>query len=364
MMDSMEPINITECEEKLRNLNVFVGFDGFIDEIIGVIKERTNQNDYALFKTISEFSDHTKSKAGISADMEIIRKEMKIGGNAPIMANALSGFGIKTTCVGAMGYPNISEVFEKMSPLCEKISVCNSGHAYALEFNDGKLMLADLIQLEELTWERIKTCVGIDKLIKLIKKSDMLALVNWSLAYTVSEIWQGIYNEVLPSINDALKPKKTVFFDLADPSKRLKEDIKSVLGLISNYSKYLNVVLGLNENEALEVYSALFDKSINGEIPLEDIGSQIFDSMRIETLIIHPLDCCVVVNKTGIVKQHGKLVQNPKITTGGGDNFNAGYCLGRLLGFIESDCLTLAMNSSSFYVKNAYSPSLKELLQY
>jgi len=156
----------------------------------------------------------------------------------------------------------------------------------------------------------------------------------------------------------------TVFFDLADPSKRFKEDIKEVLRLIGRYTEYFDVILGLNENEALKVYAALNDTELFENICLEKIGAYIFENMNIGELVIHPVDCCITVNKGGVKKQKGKVIENPKITTGGGDNFNAGYCIGRRLGMDIDDCMILAMAVSALYVKNGNSPSFYELIEY
>ena len=44
-----------------------------------------------------------------------------------------------------------------------------------------------------------------------------------------------------------------MFFDLADPEKRTREDILRALDLIGQFEQYFNVILGLNEKEAHEV---------------------------------------------------------------------------------------------------------------
>ena len=58
----------------------------------------------------------------------------------------------------------------------------------------------------------------------------------------------------------------------------------------------------------------------------------------------------------------GKVIENPKLTTGGGDNFNAGYCVGQLLGYDVEDCMAMGMAVSGAYVKNGRSPFMDELI--
>ena len=55
------------------------------------------------------------------------------------------------------------------------------------------------------------------------------------------------------------------------------------------------------------------------------------------------------------------MVEAPKISTGGGDNFNAGFCLGQLLGLGYRDSMLLGMAVSGYYVENGKSPSAQEL---
>jgi sugar/nucleoside kinase (ribokinase family) len=60
----------------------------------------------------------------------------------------------------------------------------------------------------------------------------------------------------------------------------------------------------------------------------------------------------------------GKLVEEPKILTGGGDNFNAGYALGCLMELEMEERLLLGMGCSGTYIQNGKSPDLSELGEY
>jgi sugar/nucleoside kinase (ribokinase family) len=58
----------------------------------------------------------------------------------------------------------------------------------------------------------------------------------------------------------------------------------------------------------------------------------------------------------------GPFAPKPVLTTGAGDNFNAGFCLGQALGLPESDSLLLAVATSGFYVRNAKSPTYDDVI--
>lgn len=355
---------LKESKKKAAAKNAVIGFDGFVDEIVRVVKYRGNVDNCAFFQTISEFSEHLSNAAGKSADIELVTSDIKLGGNAPIMANALAWLDVNTVCIGAMGFQEENEAFRRMHEKCRKVSICDPGYTHAFEFKDGKLMFANLTPLEKVSWINLKEVVGLDHLIEMFDRSDLIAFVNWSIIYNAQTIWEGVYREVFPRMNRDSLSRKTLFFDLADPTKRSQEDIKAVVGLISKFSNYCNVVVGLNENEANRVYNALKPEENTDAPTLEEKGTYIFNHLNIHLLLIHPVNRCIAVNRDGVILEQGKVVQNPKITTGGGDNFNAGYCFGTLLGFDIADSMLLGMAASGCYVRNGHSPSSVELVEY
>jgi hypothetical protein len=59
----------------------------------------------------------------------------------------------------------------------------------------------------------------------------------------------------------------------------------------------------------------------------------------------------------------GPFTPKPKITTGAGDHFNSGFCLGKLLGFPTDLCLLTGVATSGFYVRTAQSPAISDLAE-
>src|SRR5216117_3390287 len=91
--------------EPASRLHAFVGLDGFVDEIIHVVDKRDNAEIYQRLPTIQALSERIGGAAGKSTNIEAVVQRTKLGGNGPIMANALARLGIKVTYVGALGYP-------------------------------------------------------------------------------------------------------------------------------------------------------------------------------------------------------------------------------------------------------------------
>ena len=57
----------------------------------------------------------------------------------------------------------------------------------------------------------------------------------------------------------------------------------------------------------------------------------------------------------------GLFTARPKITTGAGDHFNAGFCLGKLLGFNNAQAVLTGVSTSGHYVRTAESPRVSDL---
>ena len=126
-----------------------------------------------------------------------------------------------------------------------------------------------------------------------------------------------------------------MFFDLADPEKRTPKDIARALDLIARFSPQFDVVLGLNEKEALEIAEVcgVKPKSATPEA-LAETAARIAAQLRIGTLVVHPVAYALAV--TGGQGQSCPTVRGsprPKITTGAGDHFNSGFCLGKAARF-------------------------------
>jgi sugar/nucleoside kinase (ribokinase family) len=343
------------------HLKAFVGLDGFVDEIIHVVDKRHDAASYQRLGTIGALSERLAGAAGQSTNIELVLQRMKLGGNGPIMANALARFGIKVTYVGSLGYPNLHPVFNEFARRAEVHSIGEAGHTDALEFDDGKLMFGKLVQLKEITWANIQARYSRDKFIEKFTTSDLVSFVNWTMIPHMSEIWASLLNEFCPS--PALGRRK-IFFDLADPEKRTHKDIARALDLIGEFEKYFDVFLGLNEKEAYEIAEVLgLNSSRRTREGLSRLSCEMQQRLKVNTLVVHPVTYALAVSEGVASPMDGPFVGKPLITTGAGDHFNAGFCLGKLLGFDNESCVLVGVTTSGFYVKTAQSPSMDDLVE-
>src|SRR5438128_10225689 len=86
-------------------LTAFVGLDGFVDEIVPVVDKREDATIYRRIRTIAQFAERLGAAAGQSTNVELVNQRTKLGGNGPIMAQALATLGLSVTYLGNVGYP-------------------------------------------------------------------------------------------------------------------------------------------------------------------------------------------------------------------------------------------------------------------
>lgn len=344
------------------NIKAVLGFDGFVDQILHVVKTRTDANNYIRMNTLKEFGEFICNAAGLSANVEFIPIKNKLGGNGPIMSNALSTYNLNVTYIGAVGENSINPVFNEMSEKSTVLNISNPGLTDAVEFLDGKLMIGKRECLKDINWIRIKEKIGLESLTSIFDEANLVGLENWTMIPYMSEIWDGLINEVLPNLKS--KTNKYIFFDLADPENRLKEDIIEALSTIKKFSSKFKVILGLNEKEAYEIGTVLNIGKHNQKLSLDILIKSIAEKIGIYCLVVHPVKEAYALCNNTLYHTLGPYEPNPKLTTGAGDNFNAGFCFGQVLGLSAQLSLVLGTATSGYYVRNAQSPNVENLVSF
>jgi sugar/nucleoside kinase (ribokinase family) len=163
-----------------------------------------------------------------------------------------------------------------------------------------------------------------------------------------------------------VSPDLTIFFDLADPEKRLKQDLLEVLQLMGKLQKKAKVVLGVNLREAEQVSAVLGI----AEVPEDSVEGGKVASRRIaEKMGIHGVVIHMVAYASAFVGGveagvPGPFCAKPVLTTGAGDHFNGGFTGGYLAGLPLEQCLWTGVCTSGTYVRIGRSPSFGELLSF
>jgi sugar/nucleoside kinase (ribokinase family) len=347
----------------LGSQRITIGLDGFVDQIISVVDKRESAEKFTRVPTLGNFGARISAAANKSTNVELVVERVKLGGNGPIMANALAAFGTQVTYIGNLGYPNLHPVFAEFAKRATVHTIAEPGYTDALEFDDGKIMMGKHASLREVNWENLLERVGRDKLERSFAAANLIGLQNWTMLPYMSDIWEHVLAEICPKM--PAQPRPTFFFDLADPEKRDANDIRAAIELIGRFQKFFDVYLGLNEKESFEIGEVLgYNGTHEGEDAVQAVAKFIHDNIRTSGVVVHPRTYAVAASADGVVKVSGPFVERPLISTGAGDHFNAGFCLGKLIGADNEVSLQFGVGTSGYYVRTAKSPNASELADF
>ena len=355
---------LAAAPQRLAACPALVGLDGFVDTILHVVAQRQTATTYTRMTETRYFAERISEAAGRSANFEFVPQVVKLGGNGPIMANSLGSFGMPITYLGNLGAPNVHPVFAEFAARCERvISIAEPAYTDAIEFEDGKLMCGKSEGLRLVNWENILQHLPLAELKGLFAKSEFIALVNWTMILHTTAILRSVLAEVVPTLPPlADGSKRWMFFDLADPAKRTRDDIAELLDVAIEFQKHFRVVLGLNFQESRQIGGVLgLGEPGEGQEDVATHAARIQARLGLETVVVHPTHFAAAADANGTACATGPFTPRPKITTGAGDHFNAGFCLGRLLGGNLEESLLLGVGTSGYYVRQATSPTLDEL---
>ena len=353
-------------EEKLKERSpegkkVLLGFDGFIDTVVWPVQKRYDAEHFDRIPTLRDYGQLLIDAAGLSLNVEMVPQQTKLGGNGPILANALMELGAGVTYIGALGKDAVMEPFAGLKDRAHVISISDPGQTDAIEFLDGKIISSKLSALNDVNWENVKNHLSADEIARMLDENEIIAMVNWTLLNYEQTIWEGILEEAVPKMRSTAG--KHFFFDLCDPRKKTEEELRSAVGCIEKYAARFDVTLGANYSEAVQIAQMLgADFGRNPDALL--LTRWLKRHTVIQNIVVHPVKEACGARAEEEARVAGPFCSSPKLTTGAGDNFNGGYLLGCLLDLTLEESLLLGAANSGFYVRNARSASYPELLRF
>lgn len=330
-----------------------LGLDGFVDRIA----HRAAGPDGRPLETMDEMARFLLDRRENSAYLSLDGVQARPGGNMPNTALALMGMGVRCTCVGTLGFPSVSEVFEPLKEGAQLVSYGQPGYCLAVEFDTCKLFLSDSGGLSGMTYESFLRRTGETRLAKALEGADVLALLNWGEVSEMRALWRGIAEKLLPTLS---KKPRYVFCDTADMTHRSGEDVRDLLETLGLLKRQAKTVLSVNDGEL----SSLTDKAglaMGGE--LSERADALFKTGCVDLLVHHSLRYARALGPEGEEVLATRLAEDPVLLTGGGDNFNAGFMLGMLAGLDVVGCLMTGNAASGCYVRRGRCAGLKEIAE-
>ena len=127
--------------------------------------------------------------------------------------------------------------------------------------------------LHDVNWDNLLSRVGEEVLKKLVGRSKLIGMVNWTMLPHMSRIWAKLLEAVIPHLE---KHERRLFIDLADPEKRTQGDILDALSLVKRFQAHVDVILGLNLKESAEIADVLgLAGKANPEIHIQETAEVI-----------------------------------------------------------------------------------------
>jgi sugar/nucleoside kinase (ribokinase family) len=355
--------DLAACLRAVNRLpSVAIGFDGFVDEMISVVGERQSLTAFSAVPDIATFGGLISKAAGHSSLREIVVNAVHPGGCAVNTGDGLAALGVPVDVFATLGQP-LHPAFQETTA---RFRNCHSwgkepGRTLAYEFNDGKLMFSAVSQLADFTPAYVASRLADKAYAFACATARVIALTDWTLYPHMTAVWRLLLEQVYSKLNH----RPAFFIDLVDPSSRSADDIRAMLDTLPLFEKFGPLTLGLNGNEA-NILARLLNISEAGDDPEASLaqGQALRKRLGISEVVIHHIKCAAVANAHEPASLRGPYCAKPKKSTGAGDRFNAGYCLGLLLQMNTRSRLACATACSGFFVRQARSASLVELADF
>jgi hypothetical protein len=116
----------------------------------------------------------------------------------------------------------------------------------------------------------------------MFESSALVALVNWTMLTGMTRIFEQLLAHVMPRLQN----RNWMFFDLADPAKRTREDIGTAIDLIARFQPHAKVILGLNLQEGRQIGEVLgFPSCEENHEAVAAHAAKIREKLGVETVV-------------------------------------------------------------------------------
>ncbi len=251
------------------------------------------------------------------------------GGCAINAADGLTRLGVQVDLFASLGAPP-HPAFEAVTRQCRSArSWCSHpGRTLAFEFQDGKVMFSAVTQLAELTPDLVSGSLRDEFYLEQCRRARVIVLADWTLFPHMTAVWRLLHKEIYSQ----LRHRPHFFIDLVDPSSRTGADILDMLAVLLLLQQCGDVCLGLNINEA-NILARLHELPECTAAAPAALCALLRQRLAVAEVVVHSVKAAASATQA-----HGAQCldcipwcERPVKSTGAGDRFNAGYCVGLML---------------------------------
>ena len=331
--------------------------DGYVDEVWEIVASRSDLQNYTLYSKMNHFAERIIRSGSGGVGLELLEKRRAFGGFTPNIGYAAARLGVRTSLIGTYGKERFDPVFEEVNELCDMYSLDDSAVTHVFEFDDGKLLMSHLGNVQNITWQQIVDILGIDKIKSLLAESHIIGIGYWSLVPAFDEILV----QVCGLIPEDGKTRR-FFFDFADFQKKDASSLNHSLALLKKYNPQFPMTLSVNEHEAAALfaqYDKILDETGAAVEKIKENTEFVRHHIGLDELVIHTPHYAVGAStKEAPTFVASVFVEKPLRTAGAGDTFNGGYLAASLAGLKMEDRLQIANAAVGYFLRNATFPTV------
>ena len=348
-----------ELPERFDGAELVFGFDGVVDSVRTFVDKGRSRTEYDRIATLKAFRDRLDDSiaAESSLTVEWRTEGTRTGGHACHLSRVFDGLGADTTMIGTYGQPP-REPFRSEFAGSTLVSIGAPGFCNAVEFDDGKLMLAQAGEAADLDWETLRDRIDPASLAEHLDGADLLGVGYWSMTPALPSLVSTLVSETWPLQSS---PPEHVFFDTGDVRNLPRDTLCKGAIRLEETNEVVRTTVSANRSET-KALAAAFD----GPEPstLTANAEQVYEGLGVTRFVGHSPSRAVTVSGGESVSIRVPRTDEPAMTTSAGDHFNAGFLLGHLAGLSNPATTVVANAAAGSFVRTGLPPDYDDVAEF
>lgn len=343
--------------------NSIVAFERYAPVVTGALKD-TGDDEHLRLEFLKQPSEAKK----VLLEGVIRNKPFNvvIDRHTQTFSNALGKLGICCSGIGAMEV-SVDSLFRHRDTDREARSADPIHLNHAGKFSSNNVTMVNEFLPSNNNRSRCKKDVVFTDVPVDINDIDLIAFVNWDNLPYGNELIDNFLRRV---VSPSGKKNFHFLFDFNDALSKSVFQIDEILDIISCFSTYGKVTFSLSGDVACKIWMVLNGYDIHRQPDVnvspgpKQVGLAIFNTMKIETLLIHSFNQTHVFIKNHVFETEGRSIQRTVEETFAREIHNAGLCFGMLVGLPVEHCMLLGSATMGAYLQTGCSPDTIDIIAY